>query len=241
MNLSQKSLQKHHFQFDLSRNPLSPQQTEFLRTDKQKLEDEGWKFGSYQSGFRTSLEHSLQHITWILNDTQNLRQNEVYEIFNAKSMEYVLSSLLRKDGHSNYQYDFRTSELARMSFEIMVDYLSQFPEFKNQKDIIKNLIKALSGYFEILSRSTLSHEDNEKTISKEEQERNKDYLKKHDYKNEFRQLKQEIKDLYLELYKSEKQKQSVEQRKTIEELIQIKENRIEKIELNQRKKKMGLL
>jgi len=230
VNLSLNSIQKHHFRFNLSRNPLSPQQTEFLRTDKQKLEDEGWKLGSYQSGFRTSLEHSLQHITWILNNTQNLRKNEVYEIFNAKSMEYVLSNLLRKDGHLDYQYDFRTSELARMSFEMMLDYLLQFPQFKDQKEIIKNLVKALSGYFEILSRSTLSLEDNEKTISREEQERNEDYLKKHDYRNEFKQLKQEIQELYLELFKLEKRKESNIILESIKEQIQFKEKRFDEIE-----------
>ena len=111
---------------------------EFLETDYEKLQKDEWGIGSYQSAFRTSLEHSLQHIVWILNNTQNLRQNEVYEIFNAKSMECVQSSLLRKDGHSEYQYDFRTSELARMSFEMMVNYLLEFPEFKNQKNTEKS-------------------------------------------------------------------------------------------------------
>src|SRR3989442_5420991 len=122
------------YRFDLDKNPLTKTQNEFLESKDSKE----YNKSQYEITCRNKLDESLRTITWIFNYCHKLKKSDIYEIFNAKSMEYFVNSLLKNIKGSFYNdeyiYDFRTSELARLFFLISIDYLKKSPQFKNASE-----------------------------------------------------------------------------------------------------------
>src|SRR3989442_4659195 len=79
------------YRFDLDKNPLTKTQNEFLESKDSK----GYNKSQYEITFRNKLDESLRTITWIFNYCHKLKKSDIYEIFNAKSMEYFVNSLLK--------------------------------------------------------------------------------------------------------------------------------------------------
>jgi len=174
---------KSHYYFNLSLNPLfqydkktkkkvASKQWELLMADS--LKSFGSKKSQYQNEIRDNhLDKPLRQLTFVLQKTKNLRKSDIYEIFNAYNIQPILESLLR-NVEKNYgesdsiQYDFRTSEIARLMLELSLDYLKNSAMFKEISSV-KEISNSLSKDFKILSKSMLEKEDGSQTISEEEQ------------------------------------------------------------------------
>jgi len=206
------SVSNSKYEFNLDRNPLTNNQQDFLKSK----DGQGYNKAQFRDIFRDRLDESLRHIFWILEYTHNLRKSDIYEIFNAKSFEFVIRSLLRNTDENipnmnEYQYDFRTSELARLLFFISIDYLHKSTLFKNENELFDNLVRPLAKNFNLLSESTLQHEDKFKTINTEEYEnlmQELDRMTKMEplydsfgTKKYYENIEKQIEENYRELYK----------------------------------------
>ncbi len=183
MNLSLESSGKSRYYFNLSLNPLfqfdkkikkrmASQQWKFLIADN--LKSFGSKKSQYQNEIRDNhLDKPFRQLIHVLQNTENLRKSDIYDIFNAQNIQPFLESLLRNT-EKNYkeptqlQYDFRTCEIARLMLELSSKYLRESPVF-NQVSSVKELSKSLSRDYKVLSKSMLEKENEYQTISKEEQ------------------------------------------------------------------------
>jgi len=123
----------------------------------------------------TKLAKNYRYVYEVMQKTKNLNKDNLYEIFNASTLESFLKSLIRDpsiDAHryKYNQYDFRTSEIVRLNFEIISDYLVNSPNFKGNENIEKQ-IKELREHFKSLSNSMLDKEDKYASMSKEKQDK----------------------------------------------------------------------
>lgn len=188
MKTSDISLKKDNFIEFLSYNPLSPAQWEFLslgdprqmndsiKSSNQELEEAQrngrrkketkeslWNISDYQTVFYKKLAERFREILWIIKQPHNLKNENLHEIFNAKTMELILKPLLennefdKRSTPSSYQYDFVTAEKARLMLEISLSYLKNSIQFIDNVSIKEN-IDRISADFESLSYSLLMKE-----------------------------------------------------------------------------------
>ena len=167
---------------------IAPKQEKFLLTTDlrgmKSRNDSTWNPTDIRKGVMKNLGNSMKYIHSVLKHTKNLKESEIYEIFNAVNLKSFFGSLLRdnklnaRDTLHGYKYDFRTSENARLMFESSMNYLVNSPEFKDRKSTLNN-VKQLSEDFELLSRSQLSKE-HELISMKLTKEQNDEYIKQQD-------------------------------------------------------------
>ena len=168
-------IDSYHFPFNLYQNPLSTQQREFLENPDYR----GKNPSDTADKIEEKLEKSFRTVYHILLDHQRLEESKVYDVINAKSMQMFLESVIQKS-------DFRTAELVRVIFEMTVFYLKHNRKFKELSDVIDDLANPLSKYFRLLSQFELEKENADETISKEERDAIKKYLKNHDSEKDYK-------------------------------------------------------
>lgn len=180
-----------HFPFNLYADPLSKRYRSFLGNSNYSGKDKH----AIPNELESKLEQSMRIVYHIMHDFDRLDRTKVYDVINAKSMQHFLDASIK-------YYDFRTSELVRLLFETAILFLKKSDEFENQKEVIEDMSKPLSKFFQMLSHSLLQKEDLEKTLDKKEQEHIKKYLQRHDGKidfDEYTRLKKRNEELYQEL------------------------------------------
>lgn len=181
-----------HFPFNLYENPLPSQRYRKFLDDPNYT---GRDKHSIPNELEDRLEQAVRIVYHIMHDFDRLERSKVYEVINAKSMHHILDSSIK-------YYDFRTSELVRLLFETAILYLKKSDQFENQKEIIDDMSKPLSKFFQMLSHSLLQHESLDQNLNKEEQEQIKKYLDKHDQKrnyDEYKMLEKRNDHLYKEI------------------------------------------
>jgi len=110
-----------------------------------------------------NLQGSMKSIHQIMKYTKNLKENEIYEIFNAVNLKSFFGSLLRDSKlnasktNQGFKYDLRTCENARLMLEESLNYLVNSPEFNDRKSTMENC-KQIREDFKLLSKSQLSKE-----------------------------------------------------------------------------------
>lgn len=113
-----------------------------------------------RSDIMKNMGKSLKLIHSTLRYPKNLKTKEIYDIFNAQNLQFILESLVRVEKYNEFQhqYDFRTSEIARLMLEISLEYLKHSPIFKDVQSI-KEVSNSLSRDFRTLSYSLLMKEE----------------------------------------------------------------------------------
>lgn len=181
-----------HFPFNLYENPLSSTRyRKFLENPDYAGKDRH----SIPNELEDRLEQAMRIVYHIMHDFDRIEITKAYDVINAKSMHHLLDAAIKYD-------DFRTSELVRLLFETSIIFLKKSKQFESQKEIIDEKAKQLSKFFQMLSHSLLQDEDLGKNISKDEQEKIKDYLQRHDSKresDEYKMLEKYNRKLYDEL------------------------------------------
>ena len=122
-----------------------------------------------------NLGSSMWYIHTVLKNSKNLYQNEVEQLFNARTMHVFLKKLLCDPttysiSNSSFQYNFKTAEFARLMFELSKSYFLNSSLFVNDESS-KEYLTRISDNFKKLSREKLANEDQNKTIPKKEQDR----------------------------------------------------------------------
>lgn len=120
----------------------------------------------------TKMFKSFRDVNYILDNRKNLNKEDVYSIFNATFLQNFFRNLLSKsttdeEPFINMEYDFRTSEIARLMFEASTKYLLQSVNFENDPYVKEN-IRHISNNFKTLSETLLKNEKDDGTISDEE-------------------------------------------------------------------------
>jgi hypothetical protein len=167
---------KHQIRLEKYPFLIGKTQREFLQKDDHR----GLKNPTdARNGIMDNLGKSMRYLHEVMKDTKNLKEEEIYEIFNAQNLESFFVNLI-KDTQYNptkqnedsipRKYDFRTSEIARVMLELSLDYLKNSPLYL-EVDSVKELSESISKDFKKLSRILLDKEDKYKTISKEQQEK----------------------------------------------------------------------
>lgn len=181
-----------HFPFNLYENPLaSKRYRKFLENPDYAGKDRH----SIPNELEDRLEQAMRILYHITHDFDRLERSKVYDVINAKSMHHLLDAAIK-------YYDFRTSELVRLLFEASIIFLKNSKKSESEKDKIEDSAKLLSKSFQELSHSLLQDEDLDKNISKEEQEKIKNYLQRHYSKrdsDEYKMLEKYNRNLYDEL------------------------------------------
>lgn len=152
---------------NISVNPLKKSQREYLNSGKGVInKTQARKDINYQ------FEKSIRLIHHVLENTKHLKENEVYENFNAITLNKILENSLKKIGHysdqKDFVYDFRTMELARIMFEISSKFISSSSIFSEDK-FLKEGLEKISNSFITLSKSELQKHAYEKITKKQEQ------------------------------------------------------------------------
>lgn len=150
-----------------NKNTKPTEQWKFLTSES--LKNFGTKKSQYQNDIRNNhLAKPLRQIHHVLQHTKNLREQDIYKIFNARTLEVFFRNLLREckynspltntiRNHGQNKYDFRTAELARLMIEIAIEYYLDSPEFQNNKKFI-NIKDDLYEYLETFSISKLQQD-----------------------------------------------------------------------------------
>jgi len=136
----------------LSENPLSKGQIKLLRSRKSL----GRESPQVKKDITDRLDKSIRYLHNILQDTHNLKKDEVYDRINAQTLRDFLVNSMKKE--YSPVYDFRTVELARTLFEISKQYLEQNPILRvhNQlQEDTKRSLQNISESFYILAKSAL--------------------------------------------------------------------------------------
>lgn len=157
------------FSFNLYQNPVSKGKRKFLSSENGK----GFNKSRDQKELAKYLGDSLRYIFHIMSEPHNLKKQQIHQIFNSNTISNILVNLLlqideQHRNYASYEYDFRTSELARSIFLVSVTYLLKSKQFQDDPYVKEN-IKRISQDFKILSRSLLEKEDDTLTFSKERQ------------------------------------------------------------------------
>lgn len=138
---------------------LTNRQKVFLTSDKPL----GMNKTQYEKDILGKLEKSISILEQILVDTHNLKKEKIYAIINARTLEPIISNLLKDvEKLTSYEwkkYDFRTVEIARLLFETSANYLRQSLYF-GENEAIENDIKRVSDHFVSLARFGLEKETN---------------------------------------------------------------------------------
>jgi hypothetical protein len=190
---SEKISRKDHFPFNLYENPLkSNRLRNFLEDPKYAGKNQ------YQTAdeIENNLEKATRLVFHALLNHQKLETSKVYEVINAKSMHHILDAAIKN-------YDFRSSELIRLFFEISIIFLKNSPNFKSQKEIIEDMANPLSKFFQMLSESLLQNEKLNENITKEEKEDIQKFMKKSLIENshkEYQMIKKQNVELYNQLH-----------------------------------------
>jgi len=179
------------------------------------------------------LRKSLQYLNYLTRNSKNLREKDIEEIFTAQTLQYFFEEILKETKQTYYfkkfKHDFRTTEIARLLFEISSEYLRDATSSKT----VKNDLERVSDHFIAqteakLESETYAEHGNEKErelTKKEEIELNE---KKQIKINEYRKLEslKEVKELTEEYHKAEMKKVKIEV-----ELEYTKLSKFEKIKL----------
>lgn len=184
-----------HFPLNLYANPLSKRYRNFLEDPDYSGKDKH----AIPNELEAKLEQSMRIMYHIMHNFDRLDRTNVYDVINAKSMQHFLDVSIK-------YYDFRTTELIRLLFETAILFLKKSDQYENQKEIIDDMARPLSKFFQMLSNSSLQNENLEKVLDKKEQEHIKKYLHRHDGKRDYEQhtrLKKRNEELYGELIKED--------------------------------------
>jgi len=128
-----------------------------------KSKNEGIKQNEGKSQFRKDfqdlhLEMGFLRIKDILPFSFRLSKQRLYQIFNAQTLKPFLEKLLDdpENTSSNYKliHDFRTTEIARLYFEIASEYLQNATNSK----MVQDDLNRVSEHFKIQSENKLENE-----------------------------------------------------------------------------------
>lgn len=163
-----KSLETSNFLPYFYKNPLSKDQLKFLtKSDHRGLSNPS----QTRKVITDKLVKSFKWIYHILDNKNNLKPDEVNKIFNALYLQGFFQNLLvdsRESYLQDFSYDFRTTEVARLMFELSTKYLLSSKQFV-EDDYVKENVERLSKSFMVLSTSALLKEDPGETISLDKQ------------------------------------------------------------------------
>ena len=109
------------------------------------------------------LEESIRTIYYLLRHSHNLHYNELKKIFTSQTIKPILENLLKDYSQfevlKDIKHDFRTTEMARLMFEISSGYLKGSTNSKT----IHSDIERVSDHFKAQSESELRNETYRKT------------------------------------------------------------------------------
>jgi len=144
---------------------LSKNQRTFLTTDNLRGMDN-------QKDTRNKLMHklktSMRNVHELMKITKNLKEDELYRIFNAPNLELFFLNLLKDSRYNSIKnnqqlkkkYDIRTSEVARVMVEVGLNYLTQSDKFKDNEKTLENVDNIIND-FRFLSSTLFSEETKE--------------------------------------------------------------------------------
>lgn len=170
---------------DLSVNPLD-NEGEMWKWLISKVTSKKDRINQNKSQYRkdlvkTHLQKSLQDLFHILPFSHKFKKDSIYETFNALTLYDMLYLLFldveQMSEQRTEKYDFRTVELARMSFHISALYLKNSPLWKDEINV-KNDIERVASHFRILAKSALEQESY-KIIKQKDEETMRDELESH--------------------------------------------------------------
>ena len=168
---------------DLSLNPLPVKQGEFLKSANGLLKENINK-SQYRTDIVNHLDESIRYFYHILPNSEFLKKEKIYDKINALTLDDFLTNSLKDMGKSEnekqFVYDFRTTELARLFFEISRQYLEQNTKLKVDGQLPSYIIQSLqniSEFLKMLSNNVLENESHE-TINRKEEEKLEEKLQK---------------------------------------------------------------
>ena len=167
MNISVHNSEDSGYIFHLSVNPFfksdkktSSKQWNFLTSDN--LKSFGAKKSQYQNDIRDNhLDKPFRQLHYVLENSKNIRESDISEIFNAVTLDSFFDSLLKNKIYNTTvetsnkvpkQYNVQTSEIARIMVVKGLRYLTQSEKFKDNRETIKN-VEAINHDFSLLSES----------------------------------------------------------------------------------------
>jgi len=150
----------------LSENPLKKRMNEFLISENPL----GFNKSQYQDDASNRLDKSIRYIYHLMKNQKNLRKDDVYEKINSLTL-YPIIEYIFEDPNNPYQklYNFRNVELARLLFQICVNYLKYSPLFIDDKYAQDDIDKTIQRFF-TLSKSILEKNAFE-TLSEEREQK----------------------------------------------------------------------
>jgi len=121
-----------------------------------------WNISDYQTAIYRKIAGNYREIYWILSLTHNLRREDLYDVFNAKTLDGFFKNLLidcEQDKRHPVDFDYRTMtcEIAHVMLKWSVNYLKSSPQFRSNKNTLEN-IERISNDFESLSMSLFMKE-----------------------------------------------------------------------------------
>jgi len=240
--------------------------TKYFNENHRKFYEKKIVGNGNQSDFvHNAFDHSIGSlliIDYLLKNSQYLETRETKwldGVFNAHTMESILKNMLKETDKSElikvYRHDFKTTDLARLYFEIAMEFLKKAtPDSK----ILHSDIERIAERFKELSHTGLESE----TFKEHRNESEKQMTKKHEMKlrkdlqiaqfnfnkfyttEEFNSLNNEIRRLRWEQGRLEIKLNSGKNSKEIKKISQnqLKDNelRLKKIEKELKDKKIEL-
>lgn len=155
---------------DLSKIFLSKRLANFL-----KSENSVQNKSQARIDINKHIEKSIILLNHILQDTNSLKRFDVYDKINANSLKEILKNFLKIKSDKEFNYDFRTVELARLMYEISSQFISSSPQLSHDEFLKKDL-ERISQSFTTLSKSVLQQHAYEK-LSKNKEEQIKKSLR----------------------------------------------------------------
>ena len=161
---------------------LTKPQMKFFESEKGKS-----KNASRDRSIATEhLRKSLQYLNYLTRHSKNLRDKDIEEIFTAQTLQNFLEEILKETKQTYYfkkfKHDFRTTEIARLLFEISSEYLRDATNSKT----VKMDLERISDHFIAQSEAKLESE----TYAEHGNEKERELTKKEEIElNEKRQDK----------------------------------------------------
>jgi len=116
-----------------------------------------WNIPDFQNAFYKKLAVNYRLISWMLSLTHNLRREDLYDVFNAKTLDDFFKNLLincEQDKRHPIDFDYRLSvcEIGHVMLKWAMKYLKSSPQFRGNKNTLENIERILND-FESLSIS----------------------------------------------------------------------------------------
>lgn len=152
MNIHNSSISKQ--KFDLFKPVFSVKQRKFFESKSGKSSNASRD----RDLAKNRLEESIQSINYLLRYCHNLRKDNLERSFTAQTLQYIFENLL-VDYKQHYplqkfNHDFRTTEIARLMFEVVSDYLKDATKSKT----VEMDLARVSDHFLVQSEAKLDVE-----------------------------------------------------------------------------------